>query len=429
MILDYARLLRKHIVACVVIAVTTVSFAANTDNTAVTGTAVIGKGTSVPSRVTTIRLRLDDARPQPAETMADAADPRDAVTAELAIDVTPAFAAAATDMIATSDVGAMSSAAAAAADTTAADSDVIQLATASVKRVYKPVTAGAKPTTKTGPNAASAIDTKPEDPAPKTTKEFRGIRLAATSAVAVDANSGETLYFKNPYRPMSIASITKLMTAMVVLDAKLPMQEILTISPADVDRLKHTTSRLPMGTKLSRHEMLRLALMSSENRAASALSRHYPGGQPAFINAMRRKAAGLGMNQTRFNDPTGLTPTNVSTAENLVKMVRAASQYPLIRQFTTTTDRRIKVNSVRYPLEYKNTNRLVRGGRWNITLSKTGYINEAGHCLVMMAMVAKRPVVMVLLETPGKLTPLGDATRLRTWIEAGGADLKVASAQ
>jgi D-alanyl-D-alanine endopeptidase (penicillin-binding protein 7) len=246
--------------------------------------------------------------------------------------------------------------------------------------------------------------------------------LLSSSAIVVDAATGQTLYSKNTGSQMPIASITKLMTAMVALDANPAMNETLSISDADIDNLKHTTSRLPVGTKLTRHEMLRLALMSSENRAASALSRHYPGGRPAFISAMRNKAAKLGMSETRFSDPTGLAPSNVSTAEDLVKLVKASNQYPLIHEFTTTQGREVAISPKRQPLEYKNTNRLVRAGDWDIAISKTGYINEAGHCLVMLATVANRPAVMVFLEAQGKLSAQGDASRVKNWMEAGGAE-------
>ncbi len=246
------------------------------------------------------------------------------------------------------------------------------------------------------------------------------LQLAAASALMVDSLTGEALYLKNADQQMPIASITKLMTAMVVLDSKPDMQATITISSEDIDHLKHTTSRLPVGARLTRAKLLQLALMSSENRAASALSRAYPGGRAKFIAAMRAKALSLGMKDSRFNDPTGLTPTNVSTAADLVKMVKAANSYALIRRFTTTADDEIRLGSARYPLAYKNTNRLVRAGQWDIALSKTGFINEAGHCLVMLAEVAQRQVVMIFLDAPGKLTPFGDAGRFKTWLEAGG---------
>jgi serine-type D-Ala-D-Ala endopeptidase (penicillin-binding protein 7) len=232
-----------------------------------------------------------------------------------------------------------------------------------------------------------------------------------------DANTGQVLYSKNAEASAPIASITKLMTAMVVLDAKLPMEEMLTISKDDIDRLKGTYSRLQMGTRQSRKEMLRLALMSSENRAASALSRHYPGGRPAFIAQMNRKAAALRMTQTRFEDPTGLSSHNLSSAGDLVKMAQAASRYSLIREFTTTPQLTVSFPQPRYSLGFVNTNRLVRGGSWDIELSKTGFTNEAGRCLVMKTRVGDRPLVMVLLNSQGKLTPVGDATRIKQWLE------------
>lgn len=254
------------------------------------------------------------------------------------------------------------------------------------------------------------------------------LQLAAASALMVDSLTGEAIYLKNADKQMPIASITKLMTAMVVLDSKPDLQATITISAQDVDHLKHTSSRLPVGASLTRGKLLQLALMSSENRAAAALSRAYPGGRPRFIEAMQAKAISLGMNDTRFNDATGLTPANVSTAADLVKMVKAAGTYSLIRQFTTTTDDEVLLASARHPLAYRNTNRLVRGGQWDIALSKTGFINEAGHCLVMLAEVAQREVVMVFLDVPGKLTPVGDATRFKSWMEAGGGGLKLAAA-
>lgn len=255
----------------------------------------------------------------------------------------------------------------------------------------------------------------------------RNVRLESSSAIVIDAETGKTLYAKNSDQVRPIASITKLMTAMVALDANLALDETLTISDGDVDHLKHTGSRLPLGTKLSRYEMLRLALMSSENRAASALSRHYPGGKPAFIQAMNQKARALGMNNTSFTDSTGLTPRNVSTAEDLAKMVEAASHYDLIHKFTTTEGRKVAVRPRSAPLQYLNSNLLVRKGQWDIEVSKTGYINEAGRCLVMKADVGHRPAVMVLLDSNGKYSPVGDATRIKNWIESGAAGVTVAS--
>ncbi|HQQ74189.1 MAG TPA: D-alanyl-D-alanine endopeptidase [Pseudomonadales bacterium] len=255
------------------------------------------------------------------------------------------------------------------------------------------------------------------------------LRLASNSAIVVDATTGQTLYSKNVDQTKPIASITKLMTAMVVLDANPSMQEIVTVTDDDVDYLKHTHSRLPVGTKLPRYDMLRLSLMSSENRAASSLSRHYPGGKAAFLKAMNNKATQLGMSHTRFYDATGLTPGNVSTAEDLVKMVRAASLYTLIHEFTTTPNREVAIRPNGVPLQYKNTNVLVRelADDWNISISKTGYTQEAGRCLVMMATVANRKAVMVMLDSEGKMSPVGDANRLKDWIESGHAPAQLAA--
>ncbi|MBP6382615.1 MAG: D-alanyl-D-alanine endopeptidase [Pseudomonadales bacterium] len=243
------------------------------------------------------------------------------------------------------------------------------------------------------------------------------LQLQSTNAVVFDARTGEVLYSKNAEATAPIASITKLMTAMVVLDARQPMEEMLSISKEDVDRLKGTYSRLQIGTRQSRKEMLRLALMSSENRAASALGRHYPGGRAAFVAQMNRKATALRMSHTHFDDTTGLSSRNLSSAGDLVKMTQAASQYALIREFTTTPERTVMFPQPRYSLGFVNTNRLVRAGSWDIELSKTGYTNEAGRCLVMKTRVGDRPMVMVLLNSQGKLTPVGDATRIRQWLE------------
>jgi serine-type D-Ala-D-Ala endopeptidase (penicillin-binding protein 7) len=250
------------------------------------------------------------------------------------------------------------------------------------------------------------------------TLDPRRLQLASSGAVVLDAQTGEILYAKNANTTVPIASITKLMTAMIVLDGRQPLDELLTISPADIDRLKGTGSRLRIGTRQTRREMLRLALMASENRAASALSRHYPGGQPAFIAAMNRKAAALDMKSTHFADPTGLTSLNRSSAADLVVMTQTASRYEMIRQFTTTAHQTVKFPPPLYSLSFLNSNRLVRGGKWNIELSKTGYTSEAGRCLVMKTQVAHRSLVLVLLNSWGKLSPIGDANRIKLWLEA-----------
>jgi D-alanyl-D-alanine endopeptidase (penicillin-binding protein 7) len=241
-------------------------------------------------------------------------------------------------------------------------------------------------------------------------------KLASTAVAVIDQATGDVLYEKNANAVVPIASITKLMTAMVALDAQPSLSEVLTVSNDDVDMLKGTHSRLQVGTRLSREEMLRLALMSSENRAASALSRHYPGGRDAFVAAMNLKARELGLMDTRFQDPTGLTAANVSSARDLVKMVDAAHQYPLIREFSTSEEYQVAVKGREQT--FRNTNALVRNDAWHIGLSKTGYISEAGKCLVMQAWVNNKPTIIVLLDSWGKLTRIGDAQRIKRWIES-----------
>jgi D-alanyl-D-alanine endopeptidase (penicillin-binding protein 7) len=240
--------------------------------------------------------------------------------------------------------------------------------------------------------------------------------IQSASAVVVDQTSGAVLYEKNPDAQLPIASISKLMTAMVTLDAKPNLTEEMTIGEQDVDTLKGTRSRLKVGTQLTREEMLRLALMASENRAAAALSRYYPGGRPAFVAAMNRKAAELGLTDTHFEDPTGLTAANVSSARDLTKMVAAAHKYPLIRQYSTTAEYEVTIAGRNQA--FHNTNSLVRSDSWDIGLSKTGYINEAGKCLVMQAWVNNKPMIIVLLDSWGKLTRIGDANRIKRWIES-----------
>ena len=236
-------------------------------------------------------------------------------------------------------------------------------------------------------------------------------------ALVLDELGGRTLYAKHATEAVPIASITKLMTTMVVLDAGQPLDELVAIDRADIDRIKHTRSRLEVGWRVTRGDLLRVALMSSDNRAAAALGRTYPGGTEACVAAMNRKAAVLGMTRTRFADPTGLSVDNVASAEDLARMVRAASSYPPIREATTTWSHTVRLPSG-FALEYHNSNLLVRNEAWSIALSKTGYLNEAGRCLVMLAEVASRPVIIVLLDSWGTYTRLGDANRIRKWMEA-----------
>ena len=245
----------------------------------------------------------------------------------------------------------------------------------------------------------------------------RGPALKSHVALVIDAERGETLYAKHPAQVAPIASITKLMTAMVVLDAQSPLDEIIEIDHADVYTRKHTRSRLPVGARLGRGELLLLALMASENRAATALARTYPGGTAACLEAMNRKAKELGMLLTRFTDPAGLSGENVSSAEDLSRMVLAAIAYPAIREATTTSFHSLTLASGRV-LEFQNTDGLVSNKTWKIGLSKTGYISEAGQCLVLHAEIAARQVVIVLLNSWGTYTRLGDANRIRKWMEA-----------
>jgi len=253
----------------------------------------------------------------------------------------------------------------------------------------------------------------------KPAKEW-GLNIHSSSALVYDQATGKILYEKDSRKIMPIASITKLMTAMVVLDAQPNLNEYLTIGAEDVDTLRNSRSRLPVGTALSRHELLRLALMSSENRAASLLARAYPGGKRAFVAAMNRKAQALGLHHTHFDDSTGLHATNVSSARDLARMVAAASQYSLIRELTTTPSHQVKVGQ--HVLQFNNTNALVRNPQWRISVSKTGFINESGKCLVMQTWINDKPTIIVLLDSWGKLTPIGDSQRIRQWIEASAWD-------
>jgi len=262
---------------------------------------------------------------------------------------------------------------------------------------------------------------KPRDTPPSNWGDWNGPvgaspGLHSHAALLLDMQNGEALYQKNASQIVPIASITKLMTAMVMLDAHLPMNEEFFITDDDVDTLKGSRSRLAVGTQLTRQEALVLALMSSENRAAHALGRNYPGGIPAFVAAMNRKAQELGMANSRFLDPTGLNSGNVSTARDLAKMVTAASKYTQIREASTTSEAKFDVRGRMQ--EYRNTNPLVRSDGWDIGVTKTGFIREAGKCLVMQAKVNNRPMVFVLLDSEGSMTRVGDANRLKKWAEA-----------
>ena len=268
--------------------------------------------------------------------------------------------------------------------------------------------------------AAWAVDVAQTGVAPsRPVLDVKKLKLYSANALVLDAKAGEPIYAKGADTVTPIASVTKLMTAMVVLDAAQPLEERLDVGVGDLDLLKGSHSRLNLGSELSRGEMLHLALMASENRAASSLARHYPGGMDACVAAMNRKAQSLGMTRTHFSDPTGLSSENVSTAGDLALMVRAAAAYPLIREATTTSSRYVEVQPTGRILGYNNTNTLVRSGQWDIEVSKTGFIREAGKCLVMLANIASRPVVIVLLDSYGKLTRIGDANRVKHWLETG----------
>lgn len=239
--------------------------------------------------------------------------------------------------------------------------------------------------------------------------------LKSSVALVIDQDTHQVLFAKNPQAVLPIASITKLMTALVVTESGLPLDEQLVISQDDVDIQKGSRSRLAVGTYLTRGEMLLLALMSSENRAAHALGRHYPGGMDAFVGAMNAKAQLLGMSGTRYVEPTGLSSDNRSNANDLVRLVDAAYAHPILRELSTSREAQMGIGNRQ--LQFRSTNGLVRGGEWDIGLQKTGYISEAGRCLVMQAELAGRKLIMVLLDSAGKYSRIGDAERIRKWLD------------
>lgn len=248
-------------------------------------------------------------------------------------------------------------------------------------------------------------------------KRSRPTALASSAVLILDRRTGAVLYRKNAQAVRPIASLTKLMTAMVVLEARQDMAAMLTVTDTDVDRLKFSSSRLRVGTRLSRAAMLHIALMSSENRAASALGRNYPGGTRAFVAAMNARASSLGMDSTHYVEPTGLSSANVSTPEDLAKLVVAAERHALIRRYST--DRMFTIRQGRQRTVYRNTNRLTANRRWKIRLQKTGYIAEAGRCMVLHAIVAGRPTVMVFLDAQGRFARAADANRVHAWLARG----------
>lgn len=241
--------------------------------------------------------------------------------------------------------------------------------------------------------------------------------LRSTVALVIDDESGKVLMAKNPDAVQPIASITKLVTTMVVLDARQDLDERVEILEDDKSKIKFTRSRLRIGSVVSRDDLMRLALMASDNRAALALARAYPGGPDAAVAAMNRKAAALGLRHTRFADPAGLSSDNTSTANDLARLVRALRDYPRIASYSTLVAHTVQTKFG--PIAFGNTSSLVRGQRWQIDLSKTGFIAEAGRCLVMRTRMAERPVTLVLLDAAGKYTSFGDAHRVRQWLEPG----------
>ncbi len=249
--------------------------------------------------------------------------------------------------------------------------------------------------------------------------------LKSSVALVIDQDTHEVLFSKNNSAVLPIASLTKLMTGVIVSAAKLPMDELIAVTQDDVDTEKHSSSRLKVGTSLTRGELLHLALMASENRAAHALGRTYPGGMATFVSLMNAKAKLLGMNDTSYAEPTGLSSRNQSSARDLATLVNAAHGDALLRELTTSPGYQVAVGS--RTLQYSNTNRLLKNPEWDIGLQKTGYISEAGRCLVMQTKIAGRKLIMVFLNSAGKLSSLGDAERVRRWVESAPAKVNVSS--
>jgi len=247
-------------------------------------------------------------------------------------------------------------------------------------------------------------------------KKQKAVFLRSSSALVLDAATGEAVIDKNSDAVVPIASITKLMTAMVILDRGLDLETRIVLSRDDIRTIKRSRTRLRTGASLTRDELLMLSLMASENLAAAALGRTYPGGMDAFVEAMNAKAEALGMSDTRFVEPTGLSPQNVSSARDLAQLVRAANNYPLIREYSTRERGTVQV--FKRPLSFGNTNRLVRSSQWDIDLSKTGYISQAGRCLVMRVRLASKDLIVVLLDSWGRQSRIGDANRIRKWLES-----------
>ena len=245
------------------------------------------------------------------------------------------------------------------------------------------------------------------------------LHLASGSALLIDLQTNKIVYEHKPDMVVPIASVTKLMTAMVVLDAKQSMTENLSVDISQTKEMKGVFSRVKLGSELNRKDMLLIALMSSENRAAASLAHHYPGGYGAFIAAMNTKARALGMTHTHYVEPTGLSEHNVSTARDLSKLLMAARRYPMLTKLSTTKEKTVAFKKPNYTLGFRNTDHLLNRSNWDIEVTKTGFTNQAGHCLVLVTRMAGRPVAMVILDAFGKYTHFADASRLRTWMETG----------
>ena len=269
-------------------------------------------------------------------------------------------------------------------------------------------------------NAVAAQSTSVDRANAAVAAKVKELKLRSTNVLVVDQINKRVLYAKKDEQVVPIASITKLMTALVVLEAKLPLDEWIVITRDDYDRIKRQPSRLGAGTSMSRGDLLKIMLMASENRAAAALARTYPGGTPAFVAAMNQKALELGMSETRFVDSSGLSDENVSTARDLAWLVDAAYRESLIREYTTDRSHTVDINKGR-KMTFANSNQMVRHRQWEIGLSKTGYLDVAGRCLVMQATIGATPVIIVLLHSFGKFSRIGDANRIRTWIESNSS--------
>ena len=312
-----------------------------------------------------------------------------------------------------------------------ASSKVSTLETAHKKPVKdvkaaKPV-ANTKPVAKSGSHrAAKARASAVHVPTKPSFGQLAGLHgaqdaleLKSSVAYVIDQDTREVLFKKNDQAVLPIASLTKLMTGVIVNEGKLQMDEVITITQDDVDTEKGSRSRLKVGASLSRSELLHLALMSSENRAAHALARTYPGGMSTFVGLMNSKATSLGMKDTQYVEPTGLSSNNQSSARDLATLVNAAYNVPVLRELSTSPGHQVEVGN--RVLQYNNTNRLVKNPSWDIGIQKTGYISEAGQCLVMQAKIAGRKLIMVFLDSAGKLSRLGDAERVRHWVETSHA--------